>query len=51
VTSTPPPHLGGVHPGGAEPVRVLVVDDQELFRRGLTMLLGVEDGIEAPGSR
>ena len=26
-------------PPGTEPVRVLVVDDQELFRRGLIMLL------------
>jgi DNA-binding NarL/FixJ family response regulator len=34
---------------GREPVRVLVVDDQELFRRGLTMLLAVEDGIEVVG--
>ncbi|MCW2762594.1 MAG: response regulator receiver, partial [Marmoricola sp.] len=33
----------------AEPVRVVVVDDQELFRRGLTMLLGVEPGIEVVG--
>ncbi len=32
-----------------EPIRVLVVDDQELFRRGLTMLLGVEAGIEVIG--
>ena len=32
-----------------EPVRVVVVDDQELFRRGLTMLLGVEPGIEVVG--
>ena len=32
-----------------EPVRVLVVDDQELFRRGLTMLLAAETGIEVVG--
>ena len=32
-----------------DPVRVVVVDDQELFRRGLTMLLGVEPGIEVVG--
>jgi DNA-binding NarL/FixJ family response regulator len=32
-----------------EPIRVIVVDDQELFRRGLTMLLAVEDGIEVVG--
>ena len=28
---------------------MLVVDDQELFRRGLTMLLAVESGIEVVG--
>jgi DNA-binding NarL/FixJ family response regulator len=32
-----------------EPIRVLVVDDQELFRRGLVMLLAVESGIEVIG--
>jgi DNA-binding NarL/FixJ family response regulator len=35
--------------GGGEPIRVLVVDDQELFRRGLVMLLRVEPGIEVLG--
>jgi DNA-binding NarL/FixJ family response regulator len=34
---------------GGEPIRVTVVDDQELFRRGVTMLLGVEDDIEVVG--
>lgn len=33
----------------AEPVRVIVVDDQELFRRGLTMLLAAEEDIEVVG--
>jgi two-component system NarL family response regulator len=35
--------------GGGEPIRVAVVDDQELFRRGLTMLLTVEEDIEVVG--
>ncbi len=33
----------------SEPIRVLVVDDQELFRRGITMLLAAEEGIEVVG--
>ena len=34
---------------GTEPVRVLVVDDQELFRRGLIMLLSGDTDIEVVG--
>ena len=34
---------------GTEPVRVLVVDDQELFRRGLIMLLSGDADIEVIG--
>jgi DNA-binding NarL/FixJ family response regulator len=30
-------------------VRVVIVDDQELMRRGLALLLGTEDGIEVVG--
>ena len=36
-------------PGSDEAVRVVVVDDQELFRRGLTMLLSVEADINIVG--
>ena len=35
--------------GQREPIRVLVVDDQELFRGGLTMILGTDPGIEVVG--
>ena len=37
------------HQADPEPVRVIVVDDQQLFRRGLTMLLAAEPGIEVVG--
>ena len=36
-------------PVPTEPIRVLVVDDQELFRRGLVMLLGSDADIEVIG--
>lgn len=36
-------------PSSSAPVRVLIVDDQELFRRGLMMVLGLEGGIEIVG--
>ena len=32
-----------------EPIRVAIVDNEELFRRGLTMLLSLENGIEVVG--
>ncbi len=32
-----------------EPIRVLVCDDHALYRRGLEMVLGTEDGIEIVG--
>jgi DNA-binding NarL/FixJ family response regulator len=34
---------------GGGPIRVAVVDDEELFRRGLTMLLNLEDDIDVVG--
>ena len=41
--------IGEEPPVAGDPVRVILIDDQELFRRGLTMLLGVEPGIEVVG--
>ena len=39
-----------IPPGaGAEPIRVIIVDDQELFRRGLTMLMDAEPGLDVVG--
>lgn len=32
------------------PVRVLVVDDQQLIREGIASLLGIQDGIEVAGT-
>lgn len=36
-------------PGDGDPIRVLVVDDHALFRRGLEMVLGSEPDIEVVG--
>ena len=33
----------------ARPLRLLIVDDQPLIRRGLAMMLEAEDGIEIVG--
>ncbi len=35
--------------GEPEPIRVIIVDDQELFRRGLTMLMDAETGLDVVG--
>jgi DNA-binding NarL/FixJ family response regulator len=40
---------GGVEPRDGEPIRVLVADDHALYRRGLEMVLGQEEGIEIVG--
>jgi DNA-binding NarL/FixJ family response regulator len=36
-------------PAAGDPIRVLIVDDHALFRRGLEMVLNDEDGIEVVG--
>jgi PleD family two-component response regulator len=36
-------------PAAAEPIRVLVVDDHALFRRGLEIVLATEEDIEVIG--
>src|SRR5690606_40261069 len=36
-------------PAGTDPIRVLIVDDHALFRRGLEMVLQGEDDIEVIG--
>ncbi|MCW2547215.1 MAG: two component transcriptional regulator, LuxR family [Mycobacterium sp.] len=41
--------MGQEAAAGTEPIRVLVVDDHALFRRGLQMVLGAEDDIEVVG--
>ena len=35
--------------GGTHPIRLLIVDDQPLIRRGLSMMLAAEPGIEVVG--
>jgi len=39
----------GVEVSGGDPIRVLVVDDHALFRRGLVLVLQSEEGIELVG--
>ncbi len=46
--SSQPPHAAGTE-GATEPIRVLVVDDHALFRRGLEMVLAQESDIEVVG--
>ena len=37
------------HPASTDAIRVLIVDDHALFRRGLIQVLLFEDGIEVVG--
>ena len=43
------PHVPAPQAGGGDPIRVLVVDDHALFRRGLQMVLEQEPDIEVVG--
>ena len=45
MTQVPEPIEGGHTPSAADPIRVLVVDDHALFRRGLEMVLEQEEDI------
>jgi two-component system NarL family response regulator len=49
VTETPQGELPSVPPGTGDPIRVLVVDDHALFRRGLEMVLQQEPDIDVVG--
>jgi DNA-binding NarL/FixJ family response regulator len=49
VTSASREHGEGSPAPAGDPIRVLVVDDHALFRRGLEMVLGQEEGIEVVG--
>lgn len=52
VADAPPPDAAAGTPDGAEvarPLRLLIVDDQPLIRRGLAMMLATEPGIEVVG--
>jgi DNA-binding NarL/FixJ family response regulator len=41
---------GGAPDAGREPLRVIVADDQRVVREGLTLMLGLIDGIEPVGA-
>jgi two-component system NarL family response regulator len=49
VTEQPESRIAPVAPGDGDPIRVLIVDDHALFRRGLEMVLEQEPDIEVVG--